>query len=526
MASAVAAPARVTQGFDFLRFVAEYGRHPDGELVGQPLVVHEWWQQTMMEILEWVRDPATGLMVRRYSEGFITLPKGQAKTCMMAHLGLFLLIADRDPNTGVINPAPMVISAAASEEQGQNLLFGAVKTIVEHSPGLAQLLDVFEREIVVRDLPRARMKNITSKAGTQDGAQASGILCDELHQWKGQRGRDLFHILSGAASKRRNSMIISITTAGDDETSLCREKYDYARQVQTGQVDDPGFYGRIVEAPEGADYKDPAVWAACNPLLGVSVQASYIADRVKREPENVVRRFHLNNWVAAERCWIEPADWDALADTSLQLDPARPLWAAIDISQNIDSSAVAMVQNHGTADEPRYVLKAQIWSNPYRPDSALYKSWRMNNFLVMEFIRELFATYPVPAGQVDRQVKPGIVAAFDPWRFRPEALALIGEGINCHEFSQSDAKMVPASQCLFEAIKNGTLHHDGDPVLRAHVLSATAEQKQRGWRLSKPEGSTRKIDAAVAAAIALWCCQSMPAPTYTSIYEVRDLLVL
>ena len=56
--------------------------------------------------------------------------------------------------------------------------------------------------------------------------------------------------------------------------------------------------------------------------------------------------------------------------------------------------------------------------------------------------------------------------------------------------------------------------------------NVTADQKPRGWRMSKPAGSTRKIDAAIAAAIALFCAQTTTPPDeYGSIYETRGILL-
>jgi phage terminase large subunit-like protein len=62
--------------------------------------------------------------------------------------------------------------------------------------------------------------------------------------------------------------------------------------------------------------------------------------------------------------------------------------------------------------------------------------------------------------------------------------------------------MVPACQGLYELVTSVTIAHDGDPVLARHVFNATAKETGRGWRLTKPRGSRRHIDAAVATAIA------------------------
>ncbi len=93
---------------------------------------------------------------------------------------------------------------------------------------------------------------------------------------------------------------------------------------------------------------------------------------------------------------------------------------------------------------------------------------------------------------------------------------------------------VPAERLTDGPGEPGVLRGDpGDPrrpnrdaILKCHVENVTADQKPRGWRMSKPVGSTRKIDAAIAAAIALYCEQiTQPPEDFSSIYERRGLLV-
>ena len=508
-----------TQGQRVIRFIEQNTVHPDGPLIGKPFLLHPYWQQIILELFEVVWDEREQRQRRRYSEALIGVPKKNAKTSVMAALGLYFLIADGDPSA-------LVISAAASEEQGANLLYGSAKTMCELSPSLSRLTAVFDREILVPSLARARMRNVTSKAGTNDGLNARAVLADELHEWKGQRGRDLYAVLRGSVGARPDAMSIAITTAGFDQDSICYDRYDYGRKVQSGEIPDERFYFRWLEAPEDCDYRDPDVWQAVNPLLGHSVLASYLEDRAKREPESVFRRSQLNQWVAAENIWIPYGVWDSCFSPDLDLDPALPLFAGIDMARNIDSSAVVMVQRRETDDGPRYVVRARVWENPYREDDPRYADWRMNNQLVVEFCRELFARFPKAACTIDEEVKPGPCFAYDPWRFRPEAETLTGEGLAMLEYPQSDSRMVPASQALYEAIVGRQVAHDGDSVLKRHIQSVTADQKERGWRISKPRGSPKKIDAAVAAAIAVFLAQTQPPVEEVSVYQSRGLTVI
>jgi phage terminase large subunit-like protein len=86
--------------------------------------------------------------------------------------------------------------------------------------------------------------------------------------------------------------------------------------------------------------------------------------------------------------------------------------------------------------------------------------------------------------------------------------------------------MQPASQALYELITTGAIAHDGDLALRRHLKNVEPKELTRGWRISKPRGSRKHIDAAVAGAIAVFLAKTSPPTRSRSIYEDRDLEVI
>ncbi len=95
-----------------------------------------------------------------------------------------------------------------------------------------------------------------------------------------------------------------------------------------------------------------------------------------------------------------------------------------------------------------------------------------------------------------------VEAVFDPWRAGQMAQEWEQRGIPAVAFPQSDSRMIPASERLYDAIVHGRLVHPDDPELNAHVHAAVAKHSRRGWRLEKPDRSS-KIDAVVALAMAV-----------------------
>lgn len=469
-----------------------------------------WQRRLIYELFEIGEDD-----LRRYRWALVGIPKKNGKTELAAALALFLLIGDHEPS-------PLVVCAAASEDQA-DLVFGAAKTMCEMSPTLSQVTERYSSEILVPSLPGAKLRRVAAAAGTNDGQNIHAVICDELHEWQGTKGENVWKVLTNGTGARRQPLVFQITTAGYDvEGTVCGQQYTYGKQVRAGEVDDPRYYFHWIEAPAGSDYRDPAVWAACNPSYGVTVHQAFFEDQLKKGESNF-RRYYQNQWVASEELWLPFGAWDACHAPDLELDPSLPAYVGTDVSNKKDATAVVVAQKIGE----RIVLRARTWANPYPEKHALHDGWRVNNEWIKEHLRALFAEFPVPASQIDGEVMRGPAFYYDPWNFRESADQLALEGLNMVEYSQTHQRMVPASLALYEAIVKKRAAHDGDPTLKTHIENVTADQTPRGARISKPKGSKRHIDAAVAAAIAVEAAQQpAPPPKRRSAYETRSLMTV
>ena len=104
-----------------------------------------------------------------------------------------------------------------------------------------------------------------------------------------------------------------------------------------------------------------------------------------------------------------------------------------------------------------------------------------------------------------------IECTFDPWRGQI-GQELEQRGIRVSAFPQHDARMIPASQRLHDAITEQRIVHPNDPRLNAHVAAAIARHVLRGWRIDKANRAD-KIDAVVAMAMALDRIENRSQPT-------------
>ena len=474
--------ARPTQGFRVIRWIERHCVHTKARWIGRPFKLLPWQKKLILELFE--VDPDTGL--RRYRWALIGVPKKNGKTELAAALALYFLIGDGELQADI--PC-----AAASDEQA-DLVFGAAKTMVEMSPTLSAVCETYDKEILVPSRPGARLYRVAAVGGAGDGGNVFVAILDELHEWLKEKHKTTWTVLTGGGGVREAPLVLQITTAGFDLDSICGREYEYGKKVQSGEIDDPTYFFRWWEADPDADWRDPAVWAECNPSLGVTVQVEYLRSQLRKKPANTFRRYYTNSWTTTEDSWLREPDpddpdealaveaggfWRALADADFAIPDHAPVILGVDLGLKKDTASVDALW---PMPDGRVGVEAKVF------DPAVGK---VSYEDVENYIRELAVRLQVDA------------VVYDPWRFGRSAELLSGEGLMMVEFPMSNERTVRATDRLFNAIVDERrIVHNGDPTLRAHVEAGALMETDRGPRLHK--GKTRRaIDALIALMIAL-----------------------
>ena len=496
-----------SRGFEVIGWIETHCVFTQGEWIGQPFRLLPWQKRLILELFSLRAD---GRRVYRWA--YISVPKKNGKTEILAAIGLYLLIGDGEPS-------PNIAVAAASEKQA-DLVFGAAKKMCELSPTLRAICQPFASEIHVPTIPGAVLRRLAAEGGTNDGPSYSAVLLDELHEWRGSKGEDVWNILTNSTGARRQPLVVQITTAGYDLDTICGRQYLTGQAVARGEIEDPAYLFWVVEAPVGCDHRDPRVWEAANPSFGVTVQAEFYEDQLLRKSEGVFRRYFLNQWTETEELAMPAGAW-ADCQSPLELDRRKPLYVGIDFAQTRDSTAVVRAQAIGD----RIVMRSRIWSNPWPATDKRRDSWVIDHEQVANHLRELSRLYPKGAAADDRdRLITGPAMFYDPARFELVAQTLRAEGLNMVRYDQTDLRMVPCAETFRELVVSGRLAHDGDQTVSAHVAAIRMVERPRGgWRIGKFPG--RHNDAAVAAAIATYECQRR-IPSNHSVYERRGFISL
>ena len=462
-----------------IRFFPTYLSHPRGPLIGQPFTLEQWQERFLREFFRLDKHGE-----RIYRSGVLGVPRGNGKTPLAAALGLYELLTRTD--------SPEIYCAAASKEQA-GIALGFARDFVEQGP-LTDWIQVSKNKLTGG---RGIMQVISSEGRMHHGRAPSASLIDELWAFETERERQTYIALASALHKRHNAYQLAITTAGYDKHGLLGDIYQaalawpdvtvskngcltVAKDIENGQL--LWWYG----APASAAIDDPKIWRAVNPASWIKLRdlKRQLADPGLGELE--FRRLHLNMWTAVRNAWFPDGCWAALRSDE-QIPDGAPIYVGVDIGIVHDSTAVCWAHR---LDDDRIALRVHVWSA--KPDAVAHthvEGGRIQLEQIEDFIRQLARNYQL------------IEIAYDPHFFARSAELLERDGLTTVEFLPASGPMAEAWQSFYQAVLEGTLSHDGDPILAAHIDATAADKTERGWKVRKLKN--QRIDATVAAALAV-----------------------
>jgi len=475
-------------------------QHTTGPMGGKPLVLEPWQQFRHGSVFGW-KYQETGL--RRFRSTYHQVGKKNGKTTDTGVPMLYTQLFDGEA-------APQGYCAATTKDQA-GLLFKEMKRMIKRSPFLGQFMKVWRTTI---ETPRTdgSIACLSRDGDSSDGINPSFLARDEMHRWT---DRELADTIVESMIARDQPIDWVITTAGQDRNSLCGEIRGYAESVLSGKVEDDNFFGFVAEPPPDCDPADPLAWAMGNPNLGVSKKAEAMQSTLRsalaiagKMPN--FRRFHLNLWTEGAQTWIASDVWDkGLA--SAPFDPAmlygRKAWVGLDLSNKVDTTAIViavpvdgliyLITYTFLPEGPKgFIQRAQT-------EKREYVGWRDNGWLEvhkggtidedqiadrLEWVRQRFDLQEV---------------AYDPWGMKYLADKLDKRRFPMVEHRQGYASMSNPMKRFEEKVAQNKIRHGGNPVLGWQVGNVHRDEDAAENVKPNKKKSTGRIDAAVAAIMAL-----------------------
>lgn len=434
-----------------VRFIEQYLLVPKGEGARSPVRLRPWQREIVRDVL------ADGVR-----QGLVSLPRGNGKTTLAAFLATWALFD---------GPEGAQVLTVASDERQARLVFSAARRMIELNDDLADRVQVYQDRIYCPHHD-ATLAPLPADPSALQGWDPTLVVVDELHVVR----EDVYEAMLLASGKRAESLLLAISTPADDPESIMWRLVEHGRRG-----DDPAFAFIEYAAPDGCALDDEHAWQAANPALGDFLARDALRATLRTTREPSFRRFRLGQWVGQVDSWLPWGTWDELADAG-RVVAGEPVVLAFDGSASGDSTALVGCTLDG------HVFVVEVWANPGDP------RWRVPRAEVDAAVDLAFDRHEV------------VELACDPWGWRSEIEAWAdrhGEKIVVEWPTNVVSRMAPATDRVYQAVATGRLSHDGDPRLAAHVAHATAKTTPHGDVIVKDRrGSSRKIDAAVAAIVA------------------------
>lgn len=473
--------------------------HTKGELAGRAIHLEPWQCFLLTTLFGWKAKAGN----RRFRSAYVEVSRGNGKSTLLSGIGLFCLCADHEPGAEVY-------SFATTREQAK-IVFGDAQTMAR---GNRALQEAYGLEVTAHAL-YVPATNSTFQAKSAEGSTLDGLnthlaIIDELHAHK---KRDVFDVVETSLGKRRNSLMVSITTAGVDRTGICYEQRTLVTKILSGSLQDESYFGIIYTLDPDDDWKSGEALAKANPNWGVSVRPEVIrALQAKAiatpSAENNFKTKHLDVWCNADVGWMDMKAWDACADESLDESDfdGEPCWLGLDLASTSDMTAKVKIFQRKIDGSSHYYLFGDYWlprTAIERGVNSQYQGWEYLGYLhvcegpVTDFA-EIRDSILEDCGRYSVQS-----VAYDPFQAVQLSKELSDDGVPMVLCKQTVANLSDPMKQFQALVLDHRLHFNGDPVLTWMVSNVVCHVDVKENIYPRKDAPENKIDGVVAGIMAL-----------------------
>jgi len=486
--------------FDFAKAervcrVIQLFREIKGPRARRRLVLMPWQRFIITSAFGWVNE--TGARRFRYVLCFV--PRGNGKTTLAAPLALYMLALDGEGGSEVY--------AAAVTRQQARLVFDTAQRMAERAPEFRRRFGVqVNAHAIVQEESVSMFRPLSRDATSLDGLNVHFAVLDELAQ---HRNGEVFDVLQTATGKRSQPMMIGITTAASNQSSVGYEQWQYASRLLEQKINDEQFFAVIYTVDKGDDWREKASWIKANPNWGVSVMPDAIENlclqaQQSAARQNAFKQKHLNLWTSTAVLWMNMQVWDACGDPALRIEDfaGEECVVGLDLATKVDLAAKALWFRREVDGIEHYYLFVDF----FLPDGAVekndaYAGWVADNWIHVTPGEANDLAMIEEACVADNNAFRVKDLAYDPWQALMLASNLENAGVSVIEYRPTVANFSPPMKELEALALQGRLHHNGNPVLAWNVGCVMVQEDNKGNIFPRKDKNNPlvKIDGLVAA---------------------------
>jgi phage terminase large subunit-like protein len=473
-----------------------------GPRAGKRFRFAAWQKFVIGSAWGWVEKTTT---YRRFRYVFMAVPRGNGKSSLAATLGLYMLALDGEGGAEVY-------AAAVTRDQAR-IVFNLAQHMARNDATFRGKYGInVASHVITQEATASVFRPLSRDAQALDGLNVLLAILDELAAHK---TREVHDVLVTATGKRTQPMILSITTAGVNQSGVGYEQWKYALRVLNNETQDERFFGIVYTIDDLDDWQDPASWAKANPNWGLSVNPDTVANLAHRasqiaSQQAAFKQKHLNVWTNAAVAWMNMLQWHACADPTMTEEDFRgeDCVLGLDLAAKIDLAAAIKLFARLIDGVTHYYCFARF----YLPEAAIldgrnasYATWEADGWItgtpgeVIDF--DVIEQDIINDASLHRILD----VAYDPWQALKLAADLGAIDIPVIEYRPTVANFSPAMKEIDALVRQGRFHHNGNAVLSWNVTCVEIVEDFKGniFPRKDRDDPQKKIDGLVALLMAM-----------------------
>lgn len=529
-----------------------------GAKAGQPFDPLWWHTFVLGSLYGWRRADGR----RRFRSAWLETGKGQAKSPLMAAIGIYEL--------GFRGQARAEIYAISSDKNQANVLFQDAVAMCRaaipdrdgetlESTGAVVLRGTGDMSWKIEHPASGSKFQALATTDAISGPRPTLVLADEIHEFKSEHALELWN---AAIVKMPGDPLMLLGTntpaAGQIVGTDYSEQY---QRVARGDFHDDTSFAFIARTDPGDDpINDESCWPKSLPALGITYPAENLRGEVAKArlmPGTMLslKRLYFGIPVGSSAPWIDEAAWES-CQGEVDPEPMKdwPCYLGMDLSQRNDLTALAAVWRRPTDGhlfarvtywKPRDTLLASVAN-----DKAPYDKWAETGDLltvpgstigkgyVAAEVQQVAAQHHVetlafdPAHILDFMAEASTLG-FAVWEWKGEGEPA-GAGVKMVRHAQGARGMhsermlwMPRSvQCFEDRVLDGSITIDRTGLTTWCSANATLLSDPSGNRYFDKKRSRGRIDGIVALAMAIGAADATPVAAGASIWDNPALAAL
>lgn len=526
-------------------------RQFESPFAGQPLNLRMDQKFVVWCMMGW-RQKENGF--RRFRQVQYELARKGGKSTISAYLACLLMFMDSPIERGAQG------YVAATKQDQAKIVWNAALKMIQRSPALQKRAKITESALTIEVPHLDNIFRPLAADKTPDGFNPHFIIKDEEHAWR-ENHRGQADTLGSGFGTRNQPITITITTYGDDESTLWRENHDYAvrcvESVIDGEIVDDTWFAFICaldyprempcyrckgqECPwcggsgtiQPDDPFNETIWRKANPGIGpgpgftpqidrMRESATMARQRPDKKPEFLQK--NLNIIVASRDKIISPEAWAACRGELSNWMTADRVHGGVDLGRSNDMAGAASVARFDLTDDSgvdfsRFEIRSRAWTCEERHEDI--KTAQVARWCREGLIGECSGDQILFTDVEDWAVEQTALWGVRTWAYDPAFGPMLGQrlqevhGFTVFPFTQSAYHYNSITRSLVRLlteihIVNGkqvrALAHDGDPVLAWMMTNLIVRKNAKDEWMPDKGASTQKIDIAVAVLMGMSEC--------------------